>query len=109
MDTASMVALFMEAKRTKGLSASTLSPYHYRLSQFERAYPRLPMEPEELEAFLDHPGWSSDSRDSVYRLLRSLYSWLIKRRHLRADMNPFDLVEPGDEEIGSVRSIIEQG
>lgn len=93
LDTAEMVSLFMAPKVAKGLAKATLSSYGYRLGEFAKAYPRLSMEPSEIESFIDHPEWSTNSRETAYRLIRGFYLWLLKRRHLHPDMNPVDLVE----------------
>ena len=52
LDTAEMVSLFMAAKVAKGLGKATLSSYGYRLGEFAKAYPRLSMEPSEIESLL---------------------------------------------------------
>ena len=91
MNTARAADLFLTAKATKGLSGRTLETYRYRLGILARRHAKLPTDPETLERFLLTTGPSIDTRETYYRLLRNLYRWLKRRRHIRA--NPVSHIE----------------
>lgn len=92
MLTSHAVGLFLAAKKARGLSPRTVEHYSYRLAAFALAAPDLPLAPEVLEQYLARPGWSPQSRDTVYRLLRNLYRWLERRGHI--SMNPIVSLDP---------------
>jgi len=91
MITKHAVTLFLTAKQAKGLSASTLDVYHYRLNLFARQFPHLPITPEPIESWLANPSWTAESRETYYRLLRNFYRWLARRKQIS---NPISEVEP---------------
>ncbi len=93
LDTARLCASFVSAKTKKGLSPKTLDAYWYRLGVFILFHPELPTTPEPLETFIARAGPEPETRDTYFRLLRGFYRWLVKRKLLPTNDNPFPMIE----------------
>lgn len=88
------VAAFIEAKAAKGLSPRTLERYAWILDRFAKSFDVLPTSPGPVEDFLrSYGGGSDETLASRYRVVRTMYRWLVKRRALALEHDPFEQIE----------------
>jgi len=74
VSTSTLADGFLSAKRTAGLSPSTLQSYSYHLRRFAQHYPCLPEKPKAIEDFLASIP-TARYRRNYYVTLRTFYRW----------------------------------
>jgi len=92
--TSELVDTFIEAKASVGRSHYRVSNYRWALDPFSRAYPLLPLEPSCLEDYwsgLSH--LANESQVDVSVRIGTFYRWLVRRRYIPPQLNPFLLAE----------------
>ncbi len=86
---------FLAAKQGK-LRPDSITSYSAILRPFARAYSKLPLDPEQIESYLDNFSHEKTSAQYKFSVLRTFYLWL-SRRNLIA-VNPIKMVEkPGGQ------------
>lgn len=91
MNTLEAINLFINSRRSKGLSPQTIRWYRGILLFFAQRYPTLPESPEDIEAFLVSCKTGDERRHGYYRTLRCLYRFLHRRLNTP---NPVEVVDP---------------
>jgi len=92
--TAELAAAFIEAKVTAGRSPETVGSYRWILDPFAKAYPFLPLDPSCLEGYWSSlTGLGDESVADVALRLGTFYRWLVHRRYIPPQLNPFIFVE----------------
>lgn len=79
MKTREAVELFVTNRRLRGLSVRTIEQYRQQLSFFADAFQRLPVTPEDMEAFLASIDSTQETIHSYFRILRAFYNFLERR------------------------------
>jgi integrase/recombinase XerD len=89
MPTRELVDRFIQSRYAKGLSRQAIRWYGGILNLFDRQYPVLPLNPDNIEEFLAKiPG--DERRHGYYRALRAMYKFGNKRLGL---MDPFESID----------------
>jgi len=89
--TQSAIDNFIHNRRAvKNLSPKTIKWYGEQLNFFARRYPKLPTEPEPIEAYLGSIQGAAETRHAAYRCLRALYRFTCKRHRLP---NPMEYID----------------
>jgi len=92
--TSDLLDAFIEAKANAWRSPKTLGKNLWVLKPFVKAHPFLPMDPAVIEAYfgsLTHLGNASIVINSV--VIGGFYRWLVRRRYIQVQLNPFLFVE----------------
>lgn len=91
MKTAEAGRRFMTERKLRGLSPRTLENYQATMTRLERAYPKLPFNPDDIQAFIVERGGTPETQHQEWRNLRAFYNFLHKRYGYK---NPMNLVSP---------------
>jgi len=79
MQTQVALERFLLHCRSQNLRPSTLAWYRQKLTPFTASYPKLPLKPEPIEAFLGSIGGSPSTRHAYYRSLKAFYGFISRR------------------------------
>lgn len=83
------VEAFLDDK-ARSVRPWSLYSYRWRLLRFQAEFPMLPLSPDAIEDFCRaQPGKSDRTVRGMYTHIRALYFWLVQRRRLSGDDNPF--------------------
>ena len=92
IETAPLIDKFHHFNRR--LAQSTREGYYYRLKDFLDHFPILPLLPEPIQDYLDDMEGSDAHRHTCATLLRTLYRWAYRFRHIPREIeSPIDLVK----------------
>lgn len=108
--TAELVAKFIDFKKATGRSPKTIQHYKWILDKFVEAFQTVPLDADEIVAWLwENRGHTDSTRSGYYRDVRAFYNYLVQRRHIIEDDNPMKLIEaPKVKDLNPVILTVEQ-
>ena len=76
MRTSQAVGMFLDSRHSQMVSAPTIRAYTWALEKMESRYPELPESPSDMQQlFIDNSGLSHASLLSLWRRLRTFWTW----------------------------------
>ena len=107
LKTAELVETYLKSKEDAGRSSCTIYRYQLLLRSLARQHPHLPLDPDLLQGFIKGEiEYAPETHIGHFGTVRAFYNWLVRRKVLPVDQNPFPIMDRPPKNMSPARRFL---